>query len=55
MPLIMDEEDHYMDDLFGDADVPAANGTVMPVAMPLPTVQGLAQRLDELAFTNCTQ
>jgi hypothetical protein len=42
-----DQEDQYMDDLFGESEeIPLATA---------PAIKGLPQRLDELALTNCCQ
>lgn len=50
MPLIMDDEDQYMEELFGDAEQ-----VHVPITATPPAVKGLAERLDELAGTGCCQ
>lgn len=50
MPLIMDDEDQYMEDLFGDADQ-----VHVPISAAAPVVKGLAERLDELAGSGSCQ
>jgi hypothetical protein len=50
MPLIMDDEDQYMEDLFGDAEE-----VHVPISAPPPAIKGLAERLDELAGAGCSQ
>ena len=50
MPLIMDDDDQYMEDLFGDSEP-----VHVPIAAAIPAVKGLAERLDELAGSGCCQ
>lgn len=50
MPLIMDDEDQYMEDLFGDAEQ-----VHVPIAATAPPVKGLAELLNEQAGTGCCQ
>ncbi|KAF2460799.1 mediator complex subunit 16-domain-containing protein [Lineolata rhizophorae] len=47
MPMIMDD-DHYMDDLFGDSEP-------VHVQPPAPPIKGLSERLDELQQSACCQ
>ena len=51
MSLIMDDDDdQYMEDLFGDSEQ-----VHVPIATAIPAVKGLGERLDELAGTGCCQ
>lgn len=51
MSLIMDDDDdQYMEDLFGDSEQ-----VHVPIAAAIPAVKGLGERLDELAGTGCCQ
>ena len=50
MPLIMDEYDQDMEDLFGDSEP-----VHVQIAAASPVVKGLAERLDELAGVGCCQ
>jgi hypothetical protein len=50
MPLIMDEYDQDMEDLFGDSEP-----VHVQIAAASPAVKGLAERLDQLAGSGCSQ
>jgi hypothetical protein len=50
MSLLMDDDDQYMEDLFGDSEQ-----VHVPIAAAIPAVKGLAERLDELAGSGCCQ
>ncbi|KAK7511563.1 mediator complex, subunit Med16 [Phyllosticta citriasiana] len=49
MPLMMDDDDQYMEDLFNDS------AEQIPISVGAPPVKRLAQRLDELQENGCCQ
>jgi hypothetical protein len=48
MALTLEDDQQFMDDLFGD-------GSHVPIVPPVVMIKGLSQTLDHLAFSNCCQ